>query len=75
MSHIRFSADSSLLGHATLLFPGDDLARAGSGAGWHFVIQPSRVQDDTLFVTQLDGDRPVSFEVGLKAYSPRDFGK
>ncbi len=70
---VRFTADSTLLGHATLRFPGRELVHTPSDGPWRFAIYLYRLEQDTLLITQLEGTRQVGLEVLTRRHRAREF--
>lgn len=73
MPFVRFEADTSLLGHVTLRFPGRELERMPRAGAWTFGLNLYRIVADSVLVGQLEGRRPVILRVTLARHSPDEF--
>ncbi len=73
MPLVRFQADTSLVGHVTVRFPGRDLARMPRAGAWTFGLNLYRIVSDSVAVAQLVGGRPVNLRVTLARHSPDEF--
>ena len=73
MPFVHFDADSSLLGHVTLRFPGRELMHMPVDGAWTFGIQLERVEQDTVAITLLEGKEPVRLEVVTRPHRAAEF--
>ena len=70
---IRFHADTTMIGHATLVFPGWRLMRMKTDGALSFEFSLDRVVQDTVLVPQLDRGQPVRFKVVTRSHKAAEF--